>query len=411
MSTAGSRRSEFAANWRVLTGAVLGASVSSSGLFYYTSSVFFAELNQTLGWSKSELSLTHIVHTLFIAAMSPFIGAFMDRYGVRGPIVFSLCAQALCYTAIALAPANLTIFLILQASLSLLGSAATPLGYSRVVSARFDAGRGLALGLTISGLGIVAIVAPLLLTRIVAETGWRGGYLSVAAFVVLLGVPAMILLGPGRDLPSAGRHAVSAAGERPELARILRTPIFWLLLIAFVVPMVAGSGYMVHFIALLRERGFAPADAGMVASVIGVAVLAGRLCTGWIIDRAFAPRVLAIVFGLFAAGLCMLALGNTALVIPAALTIGFAMGAELDVLAYLVSRYFPLAAFGRVYGIIYGIVLGGGGTSALAISMMAEHGGYGFALIVSAVAIAASGILLMFAPAFPGEGKVAGKAG
>lgn len=402
MAAVGSIRDEFAANWRVLTGAVLGASVASSGLFFYTSSVFFVELNQTLGWSKTQLSLTHIVHTLFIAILSPFIGAFMDRYGVRGPIAFSLAAQALCYAAIAIAPANLVTFLVLQASMSILGAAATPLGYSRVISARFDAGRGLALGLTISGLGVVAIFAPIVLTSIVAEGGWRAGYLSVAAFVVLMGVPAMLLLGPGRD--KVASNALPGA-DRPDLGKILRRPIFWLLLVAFAVPMVAGSGYMVHFLALLRERGFSPTDAGMVASTIGVAVLAGRLCTGWIIDHAFAPRVLSIILGVFAIGLVLLLTGEPAFVVPAALAIGFAMGAELDVLAYLVSRYFPLAAFGRIYGILYAGVLCSGGASALLISLAAEHSGYDLALAVSAAAIAASAVLLLFAPRFPAAAR------
>ncbi len=391
---------ELARHWRLLLGSTLGICVSSSALFYYTSSVFFAELNHALGWSRSELALANVVHTAAIALLSPFAGRFMDRHGIRAPIVFSLCAQAACYAAIALLPATLPLFLSLQALLSLLGVAATPVGYSRAISARFDAKRGLALGLAMSGLGVVAILAPLVLPRIVEAVGWRGGYLSLSAFVVLLGAPAMWLLGPEVDRAPV-RPAAAPAQATHDLP-LHRRPLFWLLIAAFVLPMLFGSGYIVHFIAMMRDRGLSATEAGTMAALIGVAVLLGRLVTGLLIDHLFAPRVIAVVMLLFAGGLLLLTTGHPMLALPAAFTIGFAMGAELDVLAYLVSRYFPIARFGRTYGVFYGALMAGGACSALLIAQLhARTGSYDVPLVLSAAMLVLAAALFLLAPRFP----------
>ena len=50
-----------------------------------------------------------------------------------------------------------------------------------MVTTRFDAARGLALGIIISGLGIMAIIGPIWATWLIAQIGWRGGYMAITA--------------------------------------------------------------------------------------------------------------------------------------------------------------------------------------------------------------------------------------
>jgi MFS family permease len=72
--------------------------------------------------------------------------------------------------------------------------------------------------------------------------------------------------------------------------------------------------------------------------------------TGYLLDRFFAPKVAAVFFGGAAVGICLLWIGSTAAILfTGALFVGLGLGSELDLIAYLISRYFGLRAFGRVY--------------------------------------------------------------
>jgi MFS family permease len=179
------------------------------------------------------------------------------------------------------------------------------------------------------------------------------------------------------------------------------------MLAGFVAPALFGGGYLLHLISLLTERGIAPATAARVQSLIGVAVLCGRLGSGWALDRFPAPRVAAAAFTVSALGCALLLQSNLALMSIAALAIGLTIGAELDILAYFVSRYFGLAGFGRLYGMAYGCLIIAGGTSPVLIAWLARLGGYPLALIVSTFGTIAGALILL---TLPDPRKVAARA-
>jgi MFS family permease len=84
---------------------------------------------------------------------------------------------------------------------------------------------------------------------------------------------------------------------------------------------------------------------------MGAASLAGRVVTGWLLDRFFAPRVAFCLLSVAALGTLLLS-GAQSLTIgtTAAVLIGFGMGAEADVTPYMLTRYFGLRSFATLYG-------------------------------------------------------------
>jgi hypothetical protein len=82
----------------------------------------------------------------------------------------------------------------------------------------------------------------------------------------------------------------------------------------------------------------------------------------------------------------------------AAFGIGLTIGAELDIMAYFISRYFGLASFGRLYGLAYGALIIAGGASPVLIASLSGTGGYGTALIVSALGTLAGAAILLTLP-------------
>jgi MFS family permease len=64
---------------------------------------------------------------------------------------------------------------------------------------------------------------------------------------------------------------------------------------------------------------------------------------------------------------CLILTGTPefAWVIFAALLIGFAAGAELDLMAFFAARYFGLAHYSKIYGILYAILAVAGGVAPM----------------------------------------------
>jgi MFS family permease len=86
----------------------------------------------------------------------------------------------------------------------------------------------------------------------------------------------------------------------------------------------------------------------------------------------------------------------------AAILIGLAAGAEVDVLAYLTGRYFGPFHFSRIYGSYYGIYSLSGGIGPVVTAMVVDAGGgYPLALAGHCVLLAIAGVMLLRFPAFP----------
>ena len=114
------------------------------------------------------------------------------------------------------------------------------------------------------------------------------------------------------------------------------------------------NGAIVHMAALLTDRGVAATQAGFAVSAFGAASLAGRLLTGWLLDRFFGARVSVALLGIASLGTFLLASASSfAESVLAAALIGFGMGGEFDVTPYLLSRYFGLRTFSTLYGIAF----------------------------------------------------------
>jgi hypothetical protein len=112
-------------------------------------------------------------------------------------------------------------------------------------------------------------------------------------------------------------------------------------------------GCLVHTTAMLSHRGIPAQTAALGSSLVGAAVLLGRVGTGYLLDQLFAPRVAAVFFAGTALGIILLWLGTTPLAFAGAFLVGLGLGAEVDLIAYLISRYFGLRDFGKIYSFAF----------------------------------------------------------
>jgi cyanate permease len=210
------------------------------------------------------------------------------------------------------------------------------------------------------GIGSGAMIMPPIAQQLIARFGWHTTYALFGGAVLLVAVPvvAAVVREKPQDMgllpDGVSTTSVAAGGSDvvPGLSALeaWRTGTFWLMVCAFFLVSASVQGCVIHLAAMLSDRGISSQTAALGSSLAGAAVLLGRVGTGCLLDRFFAPRVAALLFFGAAVGIGLLAAGNsTAILFAGALLVGLGLGAELDLIAYLISRYFGLRAFGRIY--------------------------------------------------------------
>jgi len=344
--------------------------------------------------------------TLTVVFCAPVAGLAVDRFGVRFPAAFSLAALALGFLGLASMTGSIAQYTVIQVALFAFAIASTPISFTRAVNERFVAARGLALGLTLAGTGITAAIAPLAVAAIIADQGWRTAYIRLA-MVVALSIPAvLLLLRPKRHSTKpiliVALPVAASTGSLSTLRLQLNDRRFVRLYAAFFFLALGVSGFVLHLVPMLNDAGMTLVEVAAIQARLGLAVIAGRLVIGVAVDHFFAPRVAALSLCATIGGMVALAVFGTPAAPWSAFAIGFALGAEVDLIGYLTVRYFGLAAYGRLYGLLYGSFLLGTGLSPLVIATIAAgSGGYSSALWVCATFVGITVALLATAPRFP----------
>jgi MFS family permease len=345
---------ELRGGWRIILAALIGIAFGVTGLFFYSAGIFIKPVASELGWSRAAVSSVTVVAALSLAATAPFVGWVVDRLGVRIVALASGIGLGAGFLLLSRAPPSMPVYLGLIALTVLLGAGASPVAFTRLVNLWFDRARGTALGLAQTATGIAGALIPPLLTPYVAEQGWRAGYVALA-IVSLVSVPVVLILIGRSSLPPTSQPATSGLTLREAAC----SPMFVVLAAVFVLAAIGIGGMIVHLVPMLTDAGLSPARAGAVAGLLGFAIIFGRAATGVIVDRVFAPRVACVAFALAACGCWLLAWGGAKWAAVAAVLAGLAMGAEVDLISYLVARYFGLGAYGSIYGWLYAVFMVG----------------------------------------------------
>src|SRR5258708_22873813 len=172
-----SRGAAYGSRWWIVFGATLSMLVAQGPVILYTLGLFIKPLNQEFGWDRASISAAGGIAAICSAITIPFVGSMMDRWGVRTVLLPVVVLCALSVALIGHTPQSVLLFMLLFAITGVLGSGHGPLGYAKCVSAWFDDSRRLALGITMSGIGLGAALVPQYTQFLIVNFGWRVAYL------------------------------------------------------------------------------------------------------------------------------------------------------------------------------------------------------------------------------------------
>ena len=183
---------EFRKGWKVLLAAMLGTACGASPLPFQTTGFMIGPIQEEFGWSLRDISFGVTIYGVLGALLAPAFGAMADRFGVRRVALLSLTAFGLVFASFAFTPPSLPGFYAIWTLVGLVGIGSTPITWSRAVNLWFFRNRGLALGLTLVGTSISAMVLPTLTVSLIHEFGWRGAYPALALLPLAIALPVAL---------------------------------------------------------------------------------------------------------------------------------------------------------------------------------------------------------------------------
>lgn len=348
---------EFRRGWRVLLAAAVGNGAGVTGIPFYTFGVFVVPLTVAMGWTRGEVARGASALLVATVITAPIVGWIIDRQGARRVGIASMLALALGYVCLTQLSGSVTHFYLAWLAIAIAAGATTPVVWTRAISLWFDRGRGLALGIALGGSGLAGVFAPVLTTRAIEAFGWKGAYVALGIFIGVIAVPILLVFFHERRDGLASARAPAAGAEPNSLPGLtlneaVRTIPFWKIAFGFLFISSVVSMVIINLVPLLIDRGMSPAAAASVASVLGLAVLFGRLGTGYLLDHLSGPLVAGVLFALAAGGCVVLAAPD----MPgwtlrlAVISIGLCAAAEVDLVSYLTGRFLGMRAYGRIYG-------------------------------------------------------------
>ncbi|MFE6365674.1 MFS transporter [Streptomyces sp. NPDC057806] len=384
-----------AAGWRTAVASALGLACGPSVLTVMAFGAFIKPLDREFGWGVPAITLAASFLSITIMVISPVQGLLVDRFGGRRLILCSSPFFGLSLMAMYFLPDSLPLFYLAWIIIPLAGLGLWPVSYLRLTAGWFERKLGFALGIANSGIGVGTVIVPILTAVLIASFGWRVAFLGLGALALLAFPVAYFLLAE----PSPGHTGVRAGGDTLKRAATKRP--FWLVLAAFVLLGAIGSTIVVHQIPLLQDAGLTENVATLVPVALGVALIVARIATGWLLDRI----TVAVVMSLYLIGgtvsVLLFAAGpNVWTALLAAALAGLLIGAEFDVLSYLIPRYFGRLAFGTIYGIAFAAFQVGGAIAAAAVGVSRDaYGSYTPAMLtLSVVCLACVGLFLSLGP-------------
>jgi MFS family permease len=357
--------------------------VSAVGLFLgaplavFSFSVFFKSLVVNFHASRAAVSFAFSLFNLVGALWLPGTGVLIDRFGAKRIILVSTLLFSLILCSALWVGSGLWQLYLFFALLGIaMASGPAPVPYGVVISHWFDRHRGLALGLSMMGIGVGSIVVPMLAQRLIGMFGWRMAFAIFGVAVLLIPLPAIAALlqnDPAQRALQADGDAKIPGSSLPPQEKlglswhdIWHHPTFWVLICTFSLAGAGVHGAVLHMSAIFTDRGVTAERAAIATSLVGAGALLGRVGSGYLLDRIFAPRVAILFYGATALGMAILAAGNIGNVaLAASFLVGLGMGAEVETMGYMISRYFGLRAFGTAYGHAFGSYMLAGAAGVL----------------------------------------------
>jgi MFS family permease len=318
--------------------------VSLWGLpFYYDFMV------QQFGWTRAQVMSGNALSKLVVGPMFGFVaGWIVDRFGPRRMMMIGVLMAGGALVGLGWI-SSLGMFYFFYFFNALGYVCGGPLPNQVLMTQWFDRSRGKAMGFAYLGIGIGGASVPWISHALVQHFGWQMALRILGLLIVVVSFPLALFV----KEPSRMRTTVESVTSPTPKSAFKQMP-FYLLTLGSMCSIAAVSGTQQNLKLLLSlDRHFTQRESAMVLSLVLAFSISGRLLMGWLADRFSKKYVMLLTYLLVAAGIPLLFLGTTRLVLYASAAIfGIGLGGDYMIIPLMTAEIFGSEILGRLLGVI-----------------------------------------------------------
>lgn len=392
--------------WWVVA-AASGMSFANAATAISILTVFVVPMSQEFGWNRTEVAGATSLGAVLGAALAPFTGRAVDRFGARVTLVAGgLIVVAGClYLATAQV---LAAFYVAFTAVRIADQGLIQVSASVTAGKWFARFRGRATGLVMLGnAGGVIVMAPLV-QLVISLWDWRAAWVMLAGVMLIVGtIPALLLvrrqpedLGLTMDGANPDDTGIQASDPDNEAAIpmgvVIRTPSFWLILISLFLAATATSGIGLHLVPHLTQQGLSAGAAVAAVSVMSISGAVSALAFGLLAERASPRLLLVLSYLLAAASMWVLMIADNLPETYLFAVLQGIVGTGINTLAPLLwATYYGRGSLGSIFGVSRAAQVVGFAVGPLASAVVYDRTGsyQGAFLALAAVAVFATILL------------------
>lgn len=389
----------FYYGWAMLPLAIAALVASSPGQTFGVS-IFNESMRRSLGLTHGQLAFAYMLGTLAAAVPITYVGACMDRHGLRRSLLVTAALFGCACFVTAIASGWFTLFLAFFL-LRVLGPGALSFLSGNILAFWFERRLGLVEGIRQVGMAAAMTGIPAFNLHLVGAFGWRGAYLVLGVLIWAILLPIVWLFFRNRpedvgqkliDLPRQ-----TATEQAPDdlqqyrgftLEETLRLPTFWIVTSGTAMFGVIHTAIFFCIVPIFLERNLTAADAAGMLTLFAACLAGMNLIGGALADRISATYLLfAGLFGL-GASVAMLYLASSATAAYAGgAVMGLSQGLFFGATHPLWARYFGRLHLGKIRGVLMTVNVGSSALGPLFAGLVRDYlGQFDVALLAFAIA-------------------------
>jgi sugar phosphate permease len=383
------------------------------GVGYYGLPIFLKPLREAHGWSDTQVSIAPAIYFSISGLTSAFIGPYIDKYGPTKFMLIGTLVNGVSAAFIGLVDELWQLYAVYFVFAVAFGMS-SGIAVNAIMTRWFVRKRALAMSISSTGVSLGGVVLAPVASWLVGVGGLElatpilGALVLIVAIPVILGVIAWEpgQMGLGTDGDSANMREAAAA--RPDMAaqyvawtrkEAMRTVDFWAIFIAFLLVLVAQTGYVIHQVSFLEERLGSRNEAAFTLSVTAFGSIVARLVVGIFadgVDRRLLTIILFVVQG--TAILLIIHTQNVAATWILTLIFGLTIGNIYMMQSLLVGEIFGMVSFGAIFGLISLAGQAGSGLGPIGVGLLHDQtDGYTVPFTITAILCYLAAVAVLFA--------------
>jgi len=383
------------------------------GVGYYGLPIFIQPLKDDHGWSTTQVSWAPTIYFCVSGLTSAIVGPMVDRRGPVGFMLVGTVVNGVSAAFIGLVGELWQLYLVYFIFAVAFGMSSS-IAVNAIMTRWFVRKRALAMSISSTGVSLGGVVLAPVASWLIDVGGLELATPILGALVLVVALPVILLVvswdprqmaltpdGDAADRPqnAATRKAMAAQTKSWTRREALSSVGFWGIFVAFLLVLVAQTGYIIHQVSFLEERLGSRNEAAFTLSVTALGSIIARLAVGVFADGVDKRLLTVILF--LVQGTCILLIihtENIAATWALTLVFGLTIGNVYMMQSLLVGEIFGIVSFGMVFGLISLAGQVGSGLGPIGVGYIHDQtGGYGVPFTITALLTYAAAIAILFA--------------